>query len=514
MATFLTKDFKFIGVSKECRIKNFNFDTTINIDSVLKFTSVKICFALAFCLALAVPDYGWAQTSLADSSENMSVVTVNQIFIVGNEKTRRNVILREMDIVEGAIYYWDDFTKLVNGDQIKIYNLQLFNAVTVTPLFTADDQVELLVSVKERWYVIPSIIISLADRNFSEWWTNQGRDFSRVNYGLKLSHNNVGGRNEKLRVSGQLGFTQAFNLTYIKPYIDKEQLHGLSARFNFSTNKTIAVRSFDNRQVFFANEKEEILRKNLHTSLTYTYRGSFYNSHYLTLGFSNTGIHEDVLTQNPDYFLYDEKRMRYFYTEYSYRHDRRNNVSYATDGELLDLGITRYGLFSHDDVNDTEIAVQANKYFPLDNKFHFVTGLSASTYLNPIQPYLLVRGIGYNPHFIRGFELNVIEGQQTVVHKNSFRYQLFNIAYDISAFMPIEEFSHFPVRAYLSANFDHGYVKDKNLLPENARLTNSYLYGYGLGLDLVTFYDQVFRFEYSVNSLGTGSFFINVRAPL
>jgi len=101
-----------------------------------------------------------------------------------------------------------------------------------------------------------------------------------------------------------------------------------------------------------------------------------------------------------------------------------------------------------------------------------------------------------------------------VVHKNSLRFELFNINYDISAIMPLEEFSNFPIRAYLSANFDHGYVKDRNNLPENSQLTNTYLYGYGLGLDLVTFYDQVFRFEYSINNLGTGNFFINVRAPL
>jgi hypothetical protein len=150
----------------------------------------------------------------------------------------------------------------------------------------------------------------------------------------------------------------------------------------------------------------------------------------------------------------------------------------------------------------------------LHDKFHFVTGISVSSYLSPTQPYTMVRGIGYNPDFIRGFEVNVIEGQQTLVHKNSLRYELFNINYDISAVMPLEEFSSFPIRAYLSANFDHGHVKDRNRLPVNSALTNSYLYGYGLGLDLVTFYDQVFRFEYSINSQGTGNFFINVSAPL
>ena len=441
-------------------------------------------------------------------------VTVNNIFVVGNEKTQRNVILREMDIVPGKSYSWNEFTGMDNGDQIKIYNLQLFTNATITPLFIGPGEIELLVSVKERWYVIPSIIFSLADRNFSEWWINQGRDFSRVNYGLKLNHNNVAGRNEKLRISGQLGFTQAFDLNYIKPYIDKEQLHGLSARFTFLSNKTIPVRSANNRQVFYSNPEENVLRKNLNSSLTYSYRGSFYNFHYLIFGFNKTSIHPDVLEQNPNYFLHQALDLRYFYAAYNFKHDRRNSVAYATEGDLLNVGLNRYGLFTNDDVNETEISILANKYFPLNYKFHFVTGVSVSSYLSPTQPYTMVRGIGYNPDFIRGFEVNVIEGQQTLVHKNSLRYELFNINYDISAVMPLEEFSSFPIRAYLSANFDHGHVKDRNRLPENAALTNSYLYGYGLGVDLVTFYDQVLRFEYSINSQGTGNFFINVSAPL
>src|SRR5690606_12253505 len=233
-----------------------------------------------------------------------------------------------------------------------------------------------------------------------------------------------------------------------------------------------------------------------------------------TLGYDHTDIHQDVLAKNPDYLFHGDTKLNYFYAGYNFKHDRRNSVAYATDGEWLNIGLNQYGLFSNDDVDETELSILANKYFPLDYRFHFVTGVSASSYLSPSQPYTLVKGIGYNPDFIRGFEVNVIEGQQTVVHKNSFRFELVNINYDISAIMPLEEFSNFPVRAYLSVNFDHGYVNDRYRLPENSKLTNTYLYGYGLGLDLVTFYDQVFRFEYSVNSQGKGNFFINVLAPI
>lgn len=490
--------------------------TTINILLILKFSSTSFRYTLLLTLLITLWSLNFlsAQETSPIPGQPPEKITVNHIFIIGNEKTKKNVILREMDLLIGATYDWDEFVTLLNGDQTKIYNLQLFTNATITPLFTDDDEVELLVSVKERWYVIPSLIFTLADRNFSEWWINQGRDLSRVNYGIKLNHNNVGGRNEKLRIQGQWGFTKAYELTYTKPYIDKEQQHGLSASIAYFTNKTIAIKSANNKQVFYTKDDEEVLRKTLNTNLTYTFRGSFYNFHYLSLGYNNTVIDDVVLDMNPNYFPHGTTRLSYFFAGYNYKHDRRDNVAYATDGELLNIGLNRYGLFTNDDVNETEIYLLANKYFPLNQNFHFVTGISASAYLSPLQPYTLIRGIGYSPDFIRGFEVNVIEGQQTIVHKNSLRYQLLNIVFDISEIMPLEEFSLFPLRVYLSANFDQGHVNDRNNLPENARLTNSYLYGYGLGLDLVTFYDQVFRFEYSVNSMGTGNFFINVRAPL
>src|SRR5690606_14424675 len=104
-----------------------------------------------FLLSLWIHSPIWAQEAFPSAENIPETVTVNQIFIVGNEKTVKNVILREMDIEVGTTYNWNEFTGLVSGDQIKICNLQLFTTVSITPLFTAEDQVELLVSVKERW---------------------------------------------------------------------------------------------------------------------------------------------------------------------------------------------------------------------------------------------------------------------------------------------------------------------------------------------------------------------------
>jgi len=478
-----------------------------------------ILFFLALLIQLGLG--GIIQTALAQSSINIDTTTVlspkrvkvNTIFIIGNELTQKSIILRELDFTTDFYYDWETFMDILVADQKKIYNLRLFNSVEITPLFVNEEEVEILITVKERWYIIPSIIFQLADRNFSEWWTNQNRDISRVNLGLKLNHNNVGGRNEKLRFSGQVGFTKSFDFLYNIPFIDKNQKQGLTFQLTFFDQKTIAIKSENNRQVFYKTESEDVLRKNFTTSIRYSYRRTFYNTHNLLLGYNSTWINPLVLQQNPSYFQHGTNKLRYLLINYSFRHDKRDNVAYATQGELLHFSATKYGVFYGKELDEVELNATANRYFKINDNFNFNTGLTANWFLSVIQPYTLVRGIGYNPNFIRGYELNVIEGQQLYVHKNSFRWKFGDWSFDFSDRIKLDQFNTIPIRLYLSANFDHGYVKDRNYIPQNARLTNQYLYGYGVGIDLVGLYDAVFRFEYSINNKNEGTLFFNFNTP-
>lgn len=482
-----------------------------------KILKVQFTYRLIALFFFAVSSFSFR--SLAQDEDEQIIntiparVLINSIYIIGNEKTKKNIILREIDLQTGIYYDWEEFIQTIEADKKKIYNLQLFNSVEITPLLTGSDQIELLVAVTERWYIIPNIILNLADRNLAEWWTNQNRDLSRVNFGGRLIHNNVGGRNEKLRVGGQWGFVRSFEVLYSKPYIDKNQKHGLAFQYTYFTQKTIPVRSDNNRQIFFRNENEDVLRRNSSAFLRYTYRGSYYNFHFVTFGYTNTRINEEVFTQNPNYFIHGDNSLNFLMMSYSFRHDNRDNIAYATEGQLLNMTLTRYGLLPYDDVNDVEFSMNANKYKRLNSKFHIASGLSFNYFFGQSQPYTLVRGIGYNPNFIRGYELNVIEGQQLVVHKNSLRFKLFDFGFDVSKMVPMDEFSYFPFKFYLSANYDHGFVNDKNRLPENLRLTNKYLFGYGLGIDLVTLYDMVIRLEYSINNQNERALFFNIRAP-
>lgn len=486
------------------------YNIRIPLDSILSYTKVSFFLFLVFLNCVVKGQDTSYQPVNPGTPER---IKVNNIYIIGNEKTQKNIILRELDFVTDFYYDWETFMGILKADEQKIYNLRLFNEVTITPLVTGAEEVEILISVKERWYILPSLIFELADRNFAEWWTNQNRDWSRVNYGLKVNHSNVGGRNEKFRFSGQLGFTKGLDILYSKPYIDRKQKHGLSFQLTYADQRTIPIMSRFNRQVFFTNENEDVLRKNFSSALRYTFRRTFYNFHLMTFGFSRTWVNPEVLEQSPTYFRHEGNELNYLFFQYSFRHDKRDNVAYATSGELLQLTATKYGLLPKEDLNELELSIIANRYVPLSDRWHVATGLTASWFLGANQPYTLVRGIGYTPNFIRGYELNVIEGQQLYVHKNSIRYKLMDISVDLSRYLPSDQFNTLPFKMYFSGNFDHGKVVDRNRIPENVRLANQYLFGYGAGIDIVGFYDSVIRFEYSLNNQGEGNFFFNFKAP-
>ncbi len=66
---------------------------------------------------------------------------------------------------------------------------------------------------------------------------------------------------------------------------------------------------------------------------------------------------------------------------------------------------------------------------------------------------------------------------------------------------------------YANLFFDMGYAYNKVYDVDN-ELANQWLWGTGLGIDFVTYYDLVIRFEYTFNKQGDQGFFINLVAPI
>jgi len=76
--------------------------------------------------------------------------------------------------------------------------------------------------------------------------------------------------------------------------------------------------------------------------------------------------------------------------------------------------------------------------------------------------------------------------------------------------MPVKQLKLLPLRLYISLHADLAYVENRQFYDSNP-FTNRLIYGLGLSLDLVAYYNYVFSLEFSVNHTGeTGIFFQGV----
>lgn len=438
-------------------------------------------------------------------------VLINRVFIVGNRLTREQIIIRELSLKPGDLIYNLDLPGILDLDKKKLINTRLFNTVEIRTMELEENRIDLLIDLSERWYTFPSPIFELSDRNFNEWWQNYDHDFRRINFGLRLYQFNMRGRNETLRLIAQFGFQRRFDLMYRFPYIDKKQKHGLSIDAGFHETKNLAYQTRDHKYVFA--ESDEILRNERRAGLTYSYRRSFYKTHSLNVAYRDMQVNDIVIDSNANYVHGELLQQKYPSVSYQFNSDHRDVSAYPLKGNQLLFLITQNGLGISEDLNNFETSILYSKYFDLKRGFYLSNNF-IGYYSDPVNiPYVNFGVLGQRKQFVRGYELYVVEGPWYFLNKTTFKKLIFSRNYHWAA-MPARQFRYIPVSIYLKTYADLGYVRNYPYYEErnfNTRLSDKTLFGTGVGLDVVGFYDMVLRFEYSFNAEGEQGFFFHVK---
>lgn len=441
-----------------------------------------------------------------------SVLTVNRVLIIGNKITKERIISRELSLKPGDTVSLKRLDKLLAFDKRRIYNLRLFNTVSVQALNLAPGTIDLLVEVTERWYTFPVPIFELSDRNFNEWWQNYNHSFRRVNYGLRLYQYNFRGRNETLRLTGQLGFTRRLDLNYKIPYIDKKQKQGLIFDINYAEPKNLAYYTLDHKLVFLKSQNTVKVQKGGY--VTYTYRKSFYETHGITLGYLHNTVTDTIPYLNNNFFGSPTKTQLGFATlSYSFNSEHRDVIAYPLKGYQFTAFLQKAGLGVGDKINQWEMNLTYAHHSDLKKGFYFSNYSSLYVSAPNTQPYALLGALGYRKQFVRGYEVYLIEGPKFFLNKTTLKKKIFSRAWQFEE-MPFEQFRFFPIAIYLKAYSDWGYVQNYPYYEDqglNTRLSNRLLLSGGGGIDLVMLYDTVLRFEYTFTREGTHGFFFNVR---
>jgi outer membrane protein assembly factor BamA len=455
-------------------------------------------------------------------ADSIQYLKVRNITITGNKKTKRYVILREMTANENDSFAANQMDAILLQNRINIFNLKLFKEVTINIKNWEEDSLDLAIDVKERWAILPLPIIAFADRNVAEWWRQYRHDFKRLQYGVQVNWNNLTGRNDLLVAAFSLGFAQKLELGYKIPHFNRKKENvGLSLFLSMLRSKRVAFNTTNDVLNFLEIGKPLQLQK-IEFEPIITYRRKYNNTHFFSAGYGYTVISDVVKNANPAYLLDGNKKQHYFKIGYQYEADFRNLRAYPTEGWYFKFNFTNYGL-GFLKTKMTTTGFQFSKYNTWQKHKKFSVGAMIRWQSSwPIkQPYNLqpIKSFGYGENSIRGYEINVLDGQHFLLFKNEYRVRI--LSFKFKNFKKIKQknqiilnstLTFLPFNIYLTTYFDAGYVWDR-YFEQNNKLKNKWQYGYGVALNLLTFNDRLLRLEYSANRYLEHGFYIHFELP-
>ena len=430
---------------------------------------------------------------------------IDKINISGNKITKEKIILKELTFNLGDTIPIIKIDSLCNKSEENLMNTSLFNFVTVNYEIN-NNTVKINIKLVEQWYIWPIPIFEHADRNLSSFFHNG--DWSRINYGAFLAIYNFRGRKEILKFKIRFGYKEQYGFMYSKPNLDKKQKHGLSIESSYFRQHEVAYITQNNKLVFYRNDNK-FVKTSYRVTLGYQYRQTLYTYHKIVLQYNNITITDSVKLKNPEYLGDSLTTTQHLSLNYGFTHDKRNYIYYPTRGYYFHTSLSYKGfIFKETDV--AYVKGDFNWYQPIINRLFFGQDISCKISNKYEQPYYLIEGLGY-ADFVRGYEYYVIDGNNNFLLKNNLRYNLLKRKDFKMGFIPWEQFNKSYISIYLNTFFDIGYVYNP-FEPTNTTNTmvNSWQYSGGIGIDFVTYYDTVFRIEYSINKFGESGFFIHL----
>ena len=428
-------------------------------------------------------------------STNGQFIRIDSILFKGNEKTKNQILIRELDFSPGDSVAINTLEARLEYNRRKLMNTNLFIWVKADLNQLPNGHLKISFEFLEQWYILGYPIFQLADRNLNDWWS-RGRDLNRSIYGIHFIHNNFQGRNEKLMIKAETGFTQRLDFTYSNPYLDKKKTLGLAVNASYSTSKTIPYKTRNDTLQYLTTEK--ILRERWTGGITLRKRFKFYDLQTLELKYTHTVISDTIVKLNPTYFALNTKEQNFTQFLYTYSYDFRDLIAYPLRGRKFDITFNKVGLLPADQVDFWEISGAIAYFFDLGSHFFLSTQVKGKISKNTNIPYANIRGLGYGNEIVRGYELNVLDGTSYFLNRNTIKFQLLNKVFKLP-FLPIKQFNQIPIAIYPTAFYDFAYVNNNFSANEN-KLVNQWISGGGLGFDVVTYYNLVCKFGFPVTN--------------
>jgi outer membrane protein assembly factor BamA len=437
-------------------------------------------------------------------------LVIHDILISGNDVTEKSVILRELVFSIGDTVEKMQLIPVLQRSQDNLLNLAIFNFVHFNIKHLENNHIDVLIEVTERWYIWPVPILEYADRNFSTFIQN--RDWDKINYGAWLKWSNFRGRNELLTGKIRLGYVKEYSLAYSKPNLGKKQNHGISAGFNITHQNEVSIATVNNEPFEF-RPVDRPAQVRLNAFAKYTYRRKIFTTHSFRFEYLDYLVSDSVAIINSNYLGSGHTSQSYFVLTYQFDYDIRDSKVYPLEGFDVRIRAEQIGLGLIPDFDYKSIRLTGMVMFhqKLVNRLYFYNVTKGRYSSEKLVPHFINMALGYH-EFMSGYEPYVIDGTDYVITKYCLKFQLVKPSTYTIPLIRMEQFNKIHYAIYVNAFADAGYVNSDFPNPTNT-MVNTWQFSTGLGIDLVTYYDQVFRIDYAINRYGEHGFFFHVEVP-
>lgn len=408
-----------------------------------------------------------------------SLFVVDDVLVVGNEKTKAYVVLREMKLKNGGYIT----AEAMEYDKKRIYNLGLFTRVEMGYVPIEPPKARLVILVSERWYVYPFPLVGIKDRDWRKFY-----------FGGGVTHQNFRGRNEKLYAALTIGYDPTLILFYRNPLIDAEH--------NYFLTTGLAWRVVRNRSVLAIAGGNNFDERHLNVSVDFGKRIGLSHTTWISAGYEIVKVTEYL----PGRTLSSGGVDAFPLFSLGYVYDTRDLEEYAMYGSFARATITKFG-FPGGTVDFIRYAFDYRRFIPITSRVtlagRFYTDISAAGQV----PTYNRTYLGYNER-VRGHFSEIFGGEQQLGTSWELRVMLLEPRYITVDFIPVPEFAiwKFGIAAALFGDAGSVWFRGEPLTLDR------FLRGYGAGIHFILPYGFVLRAEYALNEIRIGEFILDFTA--
>jgi outer membrane protein assembly factor BamA len=443
----------------------------------------------------------------------LSGQVVNEIVIVGNEKTEESLIIYELGLSEGMEIPIDNLEKWINIAENRLMNTSLFLEVNIG-FINSKDGINLTINVRERWYYWLYPILEHADRNFASFIHQ--REWDRINYGLSFEKHNLRGRNELLKLKARLGYREQLGVLYDNPALNRNRKHGIQLSYDRFRQRKNLMGIVDNQPVYFYDDAKVAISEN-RLRLIYSNRPFLHHRIDIMFEYQKFEISDDYNYVRPDYLYQNDLLSKFISVYMKYSMDFLDDKFYPLKGNFIELKLAKHGVgIFNANIDLLTFSLDASNYFQINQRWNLSNELFFKSHLmnkNNI-PFYFSFILGFK-HYPRGFEYYIYQGNMSVGINETLKYQLFRTIELPARMIPIAEFRPFEFTIYAIYFVDFAHVRDSELYSDSQNeQNNSVLISTGIGLDFVTYYDRSFGIHLAMTNQKAFGIFAELRTPL